>query len=137
MYEGQRFVWQLQHGSRHVVHSGHLAVLHHLTNAVTSSRRGVNCGPGLNEVAAKAEGNQTGGRLHIQHTGSHLGRLMQKRVSLQSLYSNINTWEIINWKHLGPSFKIMLIRCISIQNTTERDQRADNNDRHKVMHCLA
>ncbi len=69
MYKGNRFVWQFQHGSRHVVQSGHLAVLHHLTDAVTSSRIGVNSGPGLNEVAAQAQGHQTGGRLHIQHTG--------------------------------------------------------------------
>lgn len=73
MCKGYGFVWQFQHGSRHVVHSGHLAVLHHLTNAVTSSRTWVNCGPGPNKVAAQAQGHQAGGRLHIQHTGSHLG----------------------------------------------------------------
>lgn len=73
MCKGHVFVWQLQHGSRHVVHSGHLAVLHHLTNAVNSGRTRFHSGPGLNKVAAQAQGHQAGGWLHIQHTGSHLG----------------------------------------------------------------
>lgn len=73
MCKGHGFVWQLQHGSRHVVHSGHLAVLHHLTNTVTSSRTQFHDGPRLNKVAAQAQGHQAGGRLHIQHTGSQLG----------------------------------------------------------------
>lgn len=58
MYKGLCFVWQFQHGSRHVVHSSHLAVLHNLSNAITSSRQGVNFGPGLKEVAAQAQGYQ-------------------------------------------------------------------------------
>lgn len=103
MNKGLRFVWQFQHGSRHVVHSGHLAVLHHLTDAVISSRRGVNSGPGLHEVAAQAQGHQTGGWLHIQHTGLHLGGMMQNWVSLLSLCSKINAWERLNWEHLTPS----------------------------------
>lgn len=87
VYKGHRFVGQLQHGSGHVVHGGHLAVLHHLTDAVTCSRRGVNDGPGLNEVAAQAQGHQAGGQLHVQNTGLHLGGRTQNRVSLQRSYS--------------------------------------------------
>lgn len=72
MYKGYGFVWHFQHGSRHVVNHDHLAGLHHLTNSITSGRTWVNAGPRLNEVAAQAQGHQTSGRLHIQHTGPNL-----------------------------------------------------------------
>lgn len=70
MYEGCRIVRQFQHGSRHVVGDGHLAVLDYLTDAV--DRKRIHSGPRLNEVAAQAEGHRTSGRIHVQHTGSHL-----------------------------------------------------------------
>lgn len=72
MSEGHGFVWQFQHGSRHVVNCGHLAGLHHLTNAVTSRRTRVDPDSWLKEVAAQAQSHQTGGRLHIQHAGTNL-----------------------------------------------------------------
>lgn len=85
MYKCQRFVRQFQHGSRPVVNSGHLAVLHHLTNAITTSRSGVNSGLRLNEVAAQTQTHQTCGRLYVEHTRLHLGGWKQKRVRLLTL----------------------------------------------------
>lgn len=51
MSEGPGFVWQFQHGSRHVVNCGHLTGLHHLANAVTSIKTWVNTDSWVNEVA--------------------------------------------------------------------------------------
>lgn len=72
MNKGQSFAGQFQHRSRHVVQGSHLAVFHHLTNAVDAGRGWVDSGPGLNQVAAQAEAHQTCGEVHIQHTGSQL-----------------------------------------------------------------
>lgn len=52
MHKDHGFVRQFQHGSRHVVHGGHLAVLHHLADAVASGGTRLDSGAGLREVAA-------------------------------------------------------------------------------------
>lgn len=63
VYKGCGFVRQFQHGSRHVVGDGHLAVLYYLTDAV--DRKRIDSGPRLNEVAAQAEGHHSSGRIHV------------------------------------------------------------------------
>lgn len=87
MCKGQSFVRQYHHGSRHVVHCNHLAVLHHFANAFASGRSVLESGPGLDEVAAQAQAQQTGGRLHIQHTGSHLRGWLQTQGLAYRVYT--------------------------------------------------
>lgn len=87
MYENHSLVRQLQDSSGHVVHSGHLATLKHLPNAVTTGRESLHTGSWLKEMAAQGQAHQTAGRLHIQHTSPHLEGQTQGNIAL--LYVSI------------------------------------------------
>lgn len=72
MRKGRGFVRQLQHGPRHVMYRGHLALLHHLSGPVPAGRSVVDVRHGLQEVAAQAQPDEAGGRLDVQNARSHL-----------------------------------------------------------------
>lgn len=89
MYKGQRFVRKFQHSSRQVVHSGHLALLHHLSNPFPTCRNGLNPSLKMNKVAAQAHSHQTSLWLDVQHARIHLNGWMQKEVCTLKLSHGI------------------------------------------------
>lgn len=71
MYKHHSLVRQLQHGSRQVMESGHLAAMRHLPYPLSGHQ--VHIAPWLQQVAAQGQAHQPGGRLHIKDAGLHLG----------------------------------------------------------------